>query len=163
MAYIAERRTGLHELRESHHTPHGPRSRTLARFRVLDRGVLREAADHARGTVEEEVLLAKARARGLSTSERRPVDRLARQLLAELDRGDVPDGALGRLLVARLAGTEPEGLPDTVEPAEAWLGVGPSRRGSALRELLALADRVPRARAAGPLTFPRLDSTVDRG
>jgi len=162
MAFIAERSTGLHELRESRHTARGPRSRTLARFRVLDRAVLREAAGEAQGAVDDEVLLAKARARGLVTSDRRLVDRLARELLTELERGDVPDGAVGRLLVARLTGTDAVGLPDTVGPAAEWLTAGAAQRGRTLRDLLALADRVPRGRAPAPLTFPRLDSTTDR-
>lgn len=47
MAYVVARRNGRFELRESLHTPQGPRARTLAGFAVLSDDVLARAAARA--------------------------------------------------------------------------------------------------------------------
>jgi hypothetical protein len=40
-----------------------------------------------------------------------------------------------------------------------WIGAAPERHGRALRELLGLADRIPKRRRESELRFPALRST----
>jgi hypothetical protein len=48
MAYVATRRNGRFEIRESVHTPRGPRARSLVGFAVLSDEVLARAAQRAK-------------------------------------------------------------------------------------------------------------------
>lgn len=118
MAYVVARPAGRFEIRESLHTPAGPRSRSLANFAVLTEGVLDKAAKRASRPFDPEALRAGARRRGapVVTDEvtyRRFVDS-SRALAASFERpppGRRPDPgeALIELLgfVDQLAGTAP--------------------------------------------------------
>lgn len=60
MAYVVPRRNGRFEVRESVHTPRGPRARTLAGFRVLTDEVLLAAKRRATRQFDSEAVLSSA-------------------------------------------------------------------------------------------------------
>lgn len=64
MAYVVGRRNGRFEVRESVHTPEGPRARTLAGFRVLSDEVLSQAARRAKRPFDAQKVLASAKRAG---------------------------------------------------------------------------------------------------
>ena len=64
MAYVVARRNGRFEVRESLHTPDGPRARSLAGFDVLTDEVLAKAARRARRPFDVEAVLASGRRAG---------------------------------------------------------------------------------------------------
>lgn len=64
MAYVVARRNGRFEIRESVHTPDGPRARTLAGFRVLDNDVLGKAARRATRPFDAKAVTTSARRTG---------------------------------------------------------------------------------------------------
>jgi hypothetical protein len=61
MAYVVARRNGRFEVRESVHTPQGPRARTLAGFRILDDGVIVRASGRATRPFDRQAVIASAR------------------------------------------------------------------------------------------------------
>lgn len=135
MAYVAVRRGGRFEVRESVHTASGPRSRTLAGFRVLTDEVVSAAAQRAQRPFDAEAVISSARRAG------------ARVQVASSGASRARDRFLSgsRRMAMTLARPTP---PD--ERADA---------GMALLELLGFADAIaakqpPRARE--PLTFPPL-------
>jgi hypothetical protein len=164
MATVTARRDGRFELRESVRTPAGPRSRTLATFRVLTDDVIDRAAQRATGPIDRGAIRARARRLGVP-DERERQARLARELIAQLRRGERSHGAWPRVLSDELRARRArrEHVPDSIPPLVEWLGVDERERGKALRDLLRLTDRIPSTRPPGPLTFPRLDSTASRG
>lgn len=92
-----------------------------------------------------------------------PADRAARDLIAELARGQSPGTGLRRLLVDALLkdsgrGVDEQPLSDTASSAAAWLAATPQRRGEALRDLLLLADALPARQREAVSWFPRLES-----
>jgi hypothetical protein len=149
MAYITATRNGGFEVRESHVTPQGPRSRTLATFRELDAATIERAiAGAEKATTPEELIRAALRAGAtVSTS---PVDRAARDLLRSIARGERPSQKLRGLLVDALSG-------ETSSAAE-WIGTPLSDRGDALRDLLLLTDAIPLRRRPKKIGFPRIDT-----
>lgn len=150
MAFVASRRDGAFEVRESHLTPKGPRSRTLATFRKLDAATIERVLERAEKPPTREELVQAALGAGATVSAP-PVDEAARALLRSIARGEEPNRKLRRLLLRALAG---EGTS-----AEEWLGTSLAERGDALKDVLLLADAVPiKARPKG-IGFPRLDST----
>jgi hypothetical protein len=156
MAYVVGRAGRRWEIRESVHTPAGPRARTLATFETLDDAAVERARRAATRPLDRNQVRAAARRVGAPVAEA-AVDGAARRLLAELSAGRAPGPALRRLLVNRLAaaGPMPE-LPGGDGIAD-WAGASAAERAAALHDLLALADRLPAPRR-GPLQYPRLAS-----
>ncbi|HEY6781477.1 MAG TPA: hypothetical protein VI111_11005, partial [Thermoleophilaceae bacterium] len=83
MAFVIATKRGAFEIRESHNTPEGPRSRTLATFKELDDDVIAEAGERADKVLDAEQLRDSARRAGAPIATP-PVDRAARELLAQL-------------------------------------------------------------------------------
>lgn len=157
MAYVVAKASGTFEIRESHATARGPRSRTLASFRTLTPEVIEKAAARASKPLDARQMRADARRKGAPVAGSAS-DLAAAALLAELDHGRPPRASLTRLLREALAGTA-ERLNSNATAAAAWIGSTPQRRGEALRDLLLLVDSLPARRptADRPL-FPRIES-----
>jgi hypothetical protein len=163
MAFIVSTPRDTFEIRESRSTPTGPRSRTLATFKELDEEVIERARSRAKKALDAEQLRRMARRAGAPVAAA-GADRAARDLIAELARGQGPDPTLKRLLVDALGGrgrgegedTEPPS--DAARSAAAWLAATPRLRGEALRDLLLLADALPARRHESARRFPRLES-----
>jgi len=64
MAYVAARRNGRFEIRESVHTPKGPRARSLAGFEVLSDEVLTRAEGRAVRPFDADAVIASGRRAG---------------------------------------------------------------------------------------------------
>jgi hypothetical protein len=154
MAYVVGRRPGQWEIRESVHTPSGPRARTLATFRVLTDEVLDRAAQTATRPFDPDEVRTTAWRAGVPLGEP-AADQAARTLLAEAAAGRLPVPALRRLLVDRLAGAGP--LPELAagDSGAEWAGASLEDRGRTLKDLLELTDHLP-VRRRGALRFPRL-------
>jgi hypothetical protein len=158
MAYVVPRRDRF-EIRDSHATPKGPRSRTLATFTELTDEVLAHAEARAGGPLDRGALRESALRAGAWVNSG-PADRPARELIAHLAAGRQVGPRLRRLLSAALARSGDEEAPSLSEEARAaaaWIGASPRQRGDALWDLLLLADAVP-SRAGGALGFPALRS-----
>jgi len=155
MAYVVRRGDRGYELRESRSTPAGPRSRTLATFRVLSDEVVTRAVARADRPLDEARLRALAAAAGAPVGGS-VVDAAARTVLDEAAAGRPPSPVLRARLVDALqhgrayqpAATHAGGPAD-------WAQASLADRGEALKQLLDLAARLPR-RPAGPLAFPPL-------
>lgn len=164
MAFVVPTKAGRFEIRESDSTPKGPRSRTLASFRELDDSVIQKARQKAARDLDGAELRRAARRAGAPVA-RSPVDRATRELIAELAKGRQPDPALRHMLLDLLRNGYREGAaPSPENEAEhsvaEWMAASPQERGSALVDLLLLADALPHGGRKGkPLRFPRLDST----
>ena len=156
MAYITPRSGGNWEIRESHSTPAGPRSRTLATFRTLTPDVISHARARADQPLQPAHLRQAAHRVGAPVAPA-PSDRAAAELIAELASGSRPRAALERLLVESLQGA-PDTASDNARAATAWIGASPRKRGETLRELLLLADQFPRRGRSRRPTFPRIES-----
>jgi hypothetical protein len=154
---MVPRSGGTWELRESRATPKGPRSHTLATFRVLTPEVLERARARAAQPLRAEDLR-RAAVRAGAPIAPSPSDRAAGELLSELSRGRAPRAALRRLLLAALK-NDRDGASDSARAAGAWIAATPAQRGEALRDLLLLSDRLPAGRSAGRPRFPRIDTT----
>jgi hypothetical protein len=150
MAFVTVGRNGTFEARESHLTPDGPRSRTLATFRELDAATIEKVIARADKPVSREHLV-QAALRAGATVAAPAVDEAARALLRSIARGEEPDRKLRRLLLGALSGGS--------SSAEEWLGTSLADRGAALRDLLLLADAVPIRARPKEIGFPRIDST----
>lgn len=72
MAYVAVRRNGRFEIRESLHTPRGPRARSLAGFTVLTDDALARAAQRARRPFDAAAVIDSARRAGAEIAARTP-------------------------------------------------------------------------------------------
>jgi hypothetical protein len=149
MTYVVANRRGAFEARESRATDDGPRSRTLATFRELDRRAIEKIIARAEQPPSERELRDLALRAGAAVAGT-PIDTAARTTLRSLAEGEQPSPKLRRLLLDALAG---EG-----HPAEEWLGASPADRGEALRQLLLLTDALPIRRRPREIGFPRLDS-----
>jgi len=155
MAYIVPRRSGTWEVRESHATPAGPRSHTLASFRTLTPEVVERARARSAKTLDPNELRSAAARAGAPIAVDAP-DRAAVDLLSELARGHAPRAVLRGLLLDALRGG-PREPSSGVQAAAMWIAATPRERGEALRDLLLLTDRLPPGRAPrGGLSFPRL-------
>lgn len=174
MAYVVARLSGGWEIRESQTTQRGPRSRTLAFFRTLTPEVIARAQQRSTRQLDA-AELHRAAVRAGATGPASTADRAAGELLAELAAGRTPRMPLGRLLLDGLQHQDdvrdrsssenfadrPEQdirLPDSVRAAAGWIATTPQRRGTALRDLLLLADRLPHRRRPPALAFPPLHS-----
>jgi hypothetical protein len=154
MAYIVPHKSGAWEIRESAATPAGPRSRTLASFRTLTPEIVERAQARATKPLDP-AELRHAAARAGAPIAMDASDRAAVELLSELDAGHSPRPALRRLLLDALS-REPRDSSNA-RAAASWMTATPVERGEALRDLLALTDRLPAGRArADRSSFPRL-------
>ncbi|MGH2905491.1 MAG: hypothetical protein ACRDKI_01835 [Solirubrobacterales bacterium] len=154
MAYIAKARGDNWELRESHATASGPRSRTLASFKVLDDEVFARAEQAASGPLDREAVERVARRVGAPV-QAQPADSAVRALLRALDAGEKPRAGLLNALAAGLASAVGQ-ASDAARAAAAWAGASNDDRSAALFDLLLLADALPAPRAERALIFPRL-------
>ncbi len=172
MAYIVARKNGMWEIRESHSTPAGPRSRTLATFKTLTPEAIERARERSRKDLHATELRKAARRAGAPVAAQ-PSDRSAGELLTQLAEGHGPRPLLAQLLANALSAnisvtlspderTTPsadEGqLTDSERAAGAWVAATPERRGEALRDLLLLTDWLPRSATREQLHFPRISS-----
>lgn len=164
MPFIVPGKSGRFEIRESASTPKGPRSRTLVSFRELDDAVIEKAREKTTKTLDAAQLRRVARRAGAPVA-RSPVDRAARELIAELGKGRQPDPTLRHMLLDLLHDSQ-RGGPDQSSENEAehgvaeWMAASAAERGKALVDLLLLADALPHGGRIGkPLAYPRLDST----
>jgi len=64
MAYVAGRRNGRFEIRESVHTPRGPRARSLAGFSIMTDDVIARAARRATRPFDAASVIASGRRAG---------------------------------------------------------------------------------------------------
>ncbi|HEY7829931.1 MAG TPA: hypothetical protein VIC06_05130 [Solirubrobacteraceae bacterium] len=154
MAYIVDRRSGTWEIRESHATATGPRSRTLASFQTFTPEVIERAQARSSKTLDPgELRNAAARAGAPIAVDNS--DRASVELLSELTSGRAPRPVLRRLLADALQGDRRKPASSAQEAA-AWITATPKERGEALRDLLLLTDRLPPSRAPAGRRFPRL-------
>lgn len=158
MAYVVARKTGAWEIRESHSTAAGPRSRTLASFRTLTPAVIERARARSSKDLDVEELRKAARRAGA------PVltpgsDTAAGELLGEIAAGRRPRPLLARLLVQALSSDENQPT-DNAQAAAAWIAASPERRGETLRDLLLLTDHLPRPARRERARFPRIASST---
>lgn len=154
MAFIVPRKNGSWEIRETRSTPDGPRSTTLATFRELNDDAIERAKARASGELDGDELRHVALRAGAPV-EQPPVDRAARQLLAELSMGRKPQRGLRRLL-ADAVDPRDAGLSDAARAAQEWVAATPRQRGDTLVDLLELADALPQRRRPDRIAFPRL-------
>jgi hypothetical protein len=167
MAFVVPGKSGRFEIRESTSTPKGPRSRTLVSFREFDDAVVETARERATKAIDATELRQAAKRAGASVA-RKPVDRAARELIAELGKGRRLDPPLRQMLLDILReseGSRREGArlssSDSAPSISAWMAATPEERGKALVDLLLLVDALPPSgRKKEPLRFPRLDSRV---
>lgn len=160
MAFVVSTKPGRFEIRESRSTPAGPRSRTLASFTELTDEVIEKAQERAAKAPETEALRDAARKAGAPVAPQ-PVDRAARDLIAELGKGRRPGPGLRRVLIDLLEeDAGPRSASDAPHPVAEWMSATPEERGRALEDLLLLADALPHGGRVGkPLEFPPLIST----
>lgn len=164
MAFVVPTKSGRYEIRESKGTSRGPRSRTLASFKELDDQVIEKARSKSEKALDPVELRRAARRAGAPVT-RAPIDRAARELIAELGKGRQPDPALRHMLLDLLQhgfreGKEQSSRQEAEHSVAEWMAATPEERGGALVDLLLLADALPHgARKGKPLHFPKLDST----
>jgi hypothetical protein len=150
MAYVVRRPNGSWEIRESVATPKGPRSRTLAGFRRYTPGVVGRAVRAAQRPTSADEVYAALQAAGAVSST---ADEAARALLAEVAAGRPPSPGLRRLVVGMLGEPPAHDVPG--EGAGEWLTATENSRGTAVRDLMRLTDRLPHP-PPRPLAFPPL-------
>jgi hypothetical protein len=155
MAYVVARKTGW-EIRESHSTAAGPRSRTLAGFRTLTPAVVEHARARSSKDLDVDELRKAARRAGAPVATPGS-DTVAGELLAELAAGRRPRPLLARLLVQALSKDESQPT-DNAQAAAAWISASPERRGETLRDLLLLTDHLPQRARRERARFPRIAS-----
>lgn len=152
-------------MRESHSTPAGPRSRTLATFREMTDEVVEKA--RARATKQPSAdELREAALRAGAPVAGAPVDEAARDTLRLLASGKRLDPMLRRLLLDALTREDRSDRPadpsatvsDTARSATEWIGTSPRQRSETLRDLLELADALPVRPRPTEIGFPRLKS-----
>ncbi len=156
MAYVVARPDERWDLRESFSTGAGPRSRTLASFRTLTPETFAHAGGRSSKPLDERAIRAAARRAGAPVIARN-VDHAAAALLAEIASGRSPRGPLRDLLIDALEPGQAN-VSDSARAAGRWAAATPTQRGETLVDLLALADRLPRARRSGLQRFPRIAS-----
>jgi hypothetical protein len=139
MAYVVARPKGRFEIRESLHTPDGPRARSLAGFEVLTHVVLAKAARRAQRPFDVAAVLASARRAGAPAAVGAGAD----------------DDSRGRFVEASRRMARALQRPPAIRPIDP---------GAALIDLLGFADAVKRSqppRPAAPLEFPVLSRLAE--
>lgn len=155
MPYVVSRGSGRWELREASATASGPRSRTLASFRVLTPEVVSHALERSERPLSSAEIRRAAERAGVPI-QRPAADDAAARLLAELSQGRGPSARIGHLLVDALS-PQSRGATDSERAVAPWIAATLAERGEALRDLLLLADRLPSpAAAARRPSFPPL-------
>lgn len=155
MASVVSNRRGGWEIRESHSTPTGPRSRTLASFRVLDEEVFAHAEARAEKRFDRAAVTRSALRVGAEVAPA-PPEKAAREVITALARGAKLSPGLAGALAGHLELLDPPKLtPEQMQAAE-WVGATMQERGDVLFQLLELADALPQRRAGTPLKFPRM-------
>lgn len=165
MAFVVPTKRGGFEVRESHSTPKGPRSRTLVTFKELNDEAIERARARSKKSLSAEDLRKSALRAGASVPSS-AVDRAGRETIRLLAKGERLDPKLRRLLLDALSEgahadqpTRPsDAVSDSARAATEWIGVSPEERGKALRDLLELADALPIRLRPGEIGFPRLRS-----
>jgi hypothetical protein len=140
MAYVVVRPNGGYEVRESLHTPKGPRARTLAGFRVLTDEVLAMAARRATRPFDAGAVIASGRRAGAPRAVAGPAGGVGGSSRRFVEAS--------RRMALSLRRASPSGLADP---------------GAALIDLLGFADAVRSSqppRAFEPLAFPVLARLV---
>jgi hypothetical protein len=140
MAYVVARPKGRFEIRESLHTPDGPRARSLAGFDVLSDAVLAKAARRAQRPFDVRAVLASGQRAGAPTT---------------VDPAEEPDEARGRFVEASRRMARALQGPPALRPVDP---------GAALIDLLGFAEAVARnqpPRPPAPLEFPVLSRLVE--
>jgi hypothetical protein len=164
MAFIVGTKLGRFEIRESHATAKGPRSRTLASFTELNDRVIDAARAKASKPIDPEDLRRSAKKLSAPISAP-PAERAARELIAALGKGHGLDPTLRRILLdllerGRRDGRQPSQWHEAAHEVAEWMAATPADKGKALVDLLLLADALPSGGRRGkPLSFPRLDSS----
>lgn len=164
MAFVVPTKRGTFEIRESHSTPDGPRSRTLATFSELTDEVIEKARERASGSTPSAEDLREAAIRAGAPVPGPPADEAARETLRLLAKGERLDPMLKHLLADALEPRYRRDRPsegsvsDSARSATEWIGASPSERGGALRDLLELADALPLRSPPNEIGFPRLRS-----
>jgi hypothetical protein len=156
MSYVVPSKDGAWEIRQSAATPRGPRSRTLARFRVLTDDVVQRALERA-GSATNETELRRAAARAGAPVAAPGAGAAAAQLVEDLSRGRRLPERLRRLAIDALGGDA--GVSDEERAVGEWIAATPAKRGETLVDLLDLADKLPHRRE-GALRFPPLSSSA---
>jgi len=155
MAYVVSRPNGTWEARESERTPDGPRSRTLATFRVLTPEVEEKVRARSKGAFDVGSFRRRARRAGAPVGTE--ADRVAAQLVRAMSRGERPSRPLRTFIADDLESGS--GLPHQIERMKRWAVASPRERGEALIELLGVGDALPpRAREPERERFPRISS-----
>jgi hypothetical protein len=142
MAYVVARRNGRFEVRESLHTPKGPRARSLANFETLTYKVLETAAGRATRSFDADTVIASARRAGAPVTAATGV------------AGGI-QGSSQRFVEASRR------MARSMRRASSSKQTDP---GTSLIELLGFVDAVNRsqpARPFEPLTFPVLSRLVE--
>lgn len=145
MAFVVGRPRGNFEIRESVHTPSGPRARSLVGFKTLTNRVLRTAAARAQRPFDVEAVIASGRRAGAPIDLPRPAGGVSGQS----SRSRFLQAS--RRMAAITAGSGTDGASDR--------GSDCADPGAALIELLGFADAVKRSRPEPPraaLEFPVL-------
>jgi hypothetical protein len=159
MAYVVARPNGRFEVRESMHTPKGPRAHTLAGFDVLTDEILAKAAAKAERPFDVHTVLASSRRAGA------PV-RATLSAEGSADAGKTATAQSGT--GAELETGSANQFVESSRRMALTLRQTPTARqthpGAALIDLLGFADAVTQgqlARPFEPLTFPVLRKLVD--
>jgi hypothetical protein len=158
MAFIVKGKGSQWEIRESHSTPKGPRSKTLATFTQLDDAVIARATERAGNALDRKSLEQAARRVGAPVSAPAS-ERTARELLAAINSGNRPSPGLARLLADTLVQTTSK-FSDAAQAAAAWIGVPDQERAETLIDLLLLADALPVANREPQSSFPRIPAAL---
>jgi hypothetical protein len=147
MAYVVARRNGRFEVRESLHTPKGPRAHSLAGFDVLTDEILVKAAQRAKRPFDVQAVLASSRRAGA------PVART---------NAKVPTA------IGKVTGSSRSRFVEASQRMALSLEQTPTQRqtdpGTVLIDLLGFADAVTRSqprREFEPLTFPVLAKLIE--
>jgi hypothetical protein len=142
MAYIVARKGGRFEIRESLYTPGGPRSRTLAGFRVLTDQILDAAAQRAQRPFDQTAVIRSGRRAGARIQVASPGTSRARDRFLAGSRRMAE--TIGRPTASAAGRTDP---------------------GAALLELLGFADTIRAAQPSPPrepLRFPPLTRIAEQ-
>lgn len=166
MAFVVPTKRGRFEVRESHSTPEGPRSRTLVSFRELDDDAVDRALARATKPFDPAKLRRAALRVGAPVAPT-AVDRAASEAVRLLAKGNRPDPVLRRLLLDALQNENRRDGPEdpnalvsaNARAASEWIGVDAGERGRVLGDLLGLADALPIRRRPPQIGFPHLRST----
>ncbi len=155
MAYVAVRRNGRFEIRESLHTSRGPRARSLASFATLTDEVLAKATTRATRPFDADAVVASARRAHAPVAV---VSREATRARAPVTTGIGAEAGQGDRRASRRFVEASQRMASSLAPRR-QMAAGRGDPGDALIELLSFADAVTRsqpARPFKPLAFPAL-------